>query len=84
MDEDYQVFREPRGEVELAITWAYDPEASSKSGFFPGARSRKRRCGIIEPWIADLLHGVSFGWCDAAVAVAVTVAVARFPSWSRR
>lgn len=45
MDEDYQVFREPRGEVELAINWVYDAEATSKSGFFQWATLKKKKVG---------------------------------------
>jgi hypothetical protein len=32
MNEDFEIFREPRGEVELNITWSYDPDPRAKTG----------------------------------------------------
>lgn len=43
MNENYEVFREPRGEVDLTITWTFDPEAATKSGLFSWAALKKKK-----------------------------------------
>lgn len=42
-NEDYESFSEPRGEVEVNLTWIYDAEATSKSGFFNWATAKKKK-----------------------------------------
>ena len=57
MNEDLEVYREPRGEIEVNVTWVYDAEAATKSGFLSWATSskRKKKVGKLEQEVSALL-----------------------------
>lgn len=42
-NEDYEMFRTPRGDVEINLSWVYDAEATSKSGFFSWTTAKKKK-----------------------------------------
>jgi len=57
MNEDLEVFRDSRGEIEVNVSWVYDPEATTKSGFLSWATSskRKKKVGKLEQEVSQLL-----------------------------
>ena len=56
-NEDYEMFREPKGEVELNLTWAYDAEATTKSGFFNWTSAkRKKKVSKLEQEVGALMQ----------------------------
>lgn len=43
MNEDLEVFKESHGDIEVSVTWTYDEDPKTKSGFFKWASSKKKK-----------------------------------------